>query len=156
MVLSDLRMGFEERLVFSFVVGGREGGGDRVRADLRAPGRGLPARNVGEEGQPMRPKFVVAFTNEIGPLVPASEFRLNQHWTGSHGPRWTGFDDNDAEVAGARAMSKVLGRPPLEAIPSEGYGFGNDASAAFGPPSFESAAVAVGDASSVAVLTLSY
>ena len=44
----------------------------------------------------------------------------------------------------------------LHGIPSEGYGFGNDASAAFGPPSYESAAVTVGDSSSVAVLTLSY
>ena len=44
----------------------------------------------------------------------------------------------------------------LLGIPSEGYGFGNDASAAFGPPSFESAAVTVGDTAAVAVLTLSY
>ena len=44
----------------------------------------------------------------------------------------------------------------LLGIPSEGYGFGNDASAAFGPPSYDSAAVTVGDSSSVAVLTLSY
>ena len=44
----------------------------------------------------------------------------------------------------------------LLGIPSEGYGFGNDASAAFGPRSFESAAVTVGDTSAVAVLTLSY
>ena len=44
----------------------------------------------------------------------------------------------------------------LLGIPSEGYGFGNDAGAAFGPPSFESAAVTVGDSSAVAVLTLSY
>ena len=44
----------------------------------------------------------------------------------------------------------------LLGIPSEGYGIGNDAGAAFGPPSFESAAVTVGDSPAVAVLTLSY
>ena len=44
----------------------------------------------------------------------------------------------------------------LIGIPSEGYGFGNDASAAFGPPDFEAAAVTVGDVSAVTVLTLSY
>ena len=44
----------------------------------------------------------------------------------------------------------------LLGIPSEGYGFGNDAGAAFGPPSFEAAAVDVDAASSVTALTLSY
>ena len=44
----------------------------------------------------------------------------------------------------------------LFGIPSEGYGFGNDASAAFGPPDFEDAAVTVGDMARVAVLTLNY
>ena len=41
-------------------------------------------------------------------------------------------------------------------IPSEGYGFGNDASAAFGPPKFEAAAVDVDAASGVTALTLAY
>ena len=44
----------------------------------------------------------------------------------------------------------------LLGIPSEGYGFGNDASAAFGPPSFEAAAVDVDAASGVTTLTLAY
>ena len=44
----------------------------------------------------------------------------------------------------------------LLGIPSEGYGFGNDASAAFGPPSFEAAAVDFKTASTVTALTLSY
>ena len=44
----------------------------------------------------------------------------------------------------------------LMGIPSEGYGFGNDASAAFGPPSFEAAAVDVDAASGVTALTLAY
>ena len=44
----------------------------------------------------------------------------------------------------------------LLGIPSEGYGFGNDASALFGPPDFEAAAITVGDTTVVAVLTLSY
>ena len=35
----------------------------------------------------------------------------------------------------------------LFGIPSEGYGFGNDASAAFGPCDVESAAVTIGDVS---------
>ena len=44
----------------------------------------------------------------------------------------------------------------LLGIPSEGYGFGNDASAAFGPPRFEAAAVEVEAASAVTAMTLSY
>ena len=44
----------------------------------------------------------------------------------------------------------------LLGIPSEGYGFGNDASAAFGPPSFEAAALDVDAASAVTAMTLSY
>ena len=44
----------------------------------------------------------------------------------------------------------------LLGIPSEGYGFGNDASAAFGPPRFEAAAVVVEAASAVTAMTLSY
>ena len=44
----------------------------------------------------------------------------------------------------------------LLGIPSEGYGFGNDASAAFGPPRFEAAAVDVDAASGVTALTLAY
>ena len=44
----------------------------------------------------------------------------------------------------------------LMGIPSEGYGFGNDASAAFGPPSFEAPAVDVDAASGVTTLTLAY
>ena len=44
----------------------------------------------------------------------------------------------------------------LVGIPSEGYGFGNDASATFGPPDFEAAAVTMGDVSAVTALTLSY
>ena len=44
----------------------------------------------------------------------------------------------------------------LVGIPSEGYGFANDPGAVFGPPSFEAAAVTVGDMSEDAVLTLSY
>ena len=46
--------------------------------------------------------------------------------------------------------------PNLLGIPSEGYGFGNDASAAFGPPSFEAAALDVDAASAVTAMTLSY
>ena len=41
-------------------------------------------------------------------------------------------------------------------IPTEGFGFGNDAKATFGPPSFDAAAVTVGDTSTVAVLTVVY
>lgn len=44
----------------------------------------------------------------------------------------------------------------LLGIPTEGYGFGNDASATFGPPKFEAAAVTVGNTQDVAVLTLNY
>ena len=44
----------------------------------------------------------------------------------------------------------------LIGIPSEGYGFGNDASATFGPPSFKAAAVTLGETSAVAALTLNY
>ena len=44
----------------------------------------------------------------------------------------------------------------LVGMPTEGYGFSNDARATFGPPKFEAAAVTVGDASEVAVLTLQY
>ena len=44
----------------------------------------------------------------------------------------------------------------LLGIPSEGYGFGNDASAAFGPPRFEAAAVDVDAAPGVTALTLAY
>lgn len=44
----------------------------------------------------------------------------------------------------------------LLGIPSEGYGFGNDASATFGPPRFEAAAVDVDAASGVTALTLAY
>ena len=44
----------------------------------------------------------------------------------------------------------------LLGIPSEGYGFGNDASAAFGPPRFEAAVVVVEAASAVTAMTLSY
>ena len=44
----------------------------------------------------------------------------------------------------------------LLGIPSEGYGFGNDASAAFGPPSFEAAAVDVNAAPGATALTLAY
>lgn len=44
----------------------------------------------------------------------------------------------------------------LMGIPSVGYGFGNDASAAFGPPTFEAAAVDVDAASGVTALTLAY
>lgn len=44
----------------------------------------------------------------------------------------------------------------LFGIPSEGYGFANDPDATFGPPSFEAAAVNVGDARGVAVMTLRY
>ena len=44
----------------------------------------------------------------------------------------------------------------LMGIPSEGYGFGNEASAAFGPPSFEAASVDVDAASGVTALTLAY
>ena len=44
----------------------------------------------------------------------------------------------------------------LVGIPTEGYGFGNDAKATFGPPDFEAAAVTVGDASAVAVMNVVY
>ena len=44
----------------------------------------------------------------------------------------------------------------LVGIPSEGYGFANDPVARFGPPDFEAAAVDVGDAPALAVMTLSY
>ena len=44
----------------------------------------------------------------------------------------------------------------LVGIPSEGYGFANDPSTTFGPPDFEDAAVTVGEASGVVVLTMSY
>ena len=41
-------------------------------------------------------------------------------------------------------------------IPSEGFGFANDADATFGPPDFEDAAVDVGDTAEVARMTLRY
>ena len=44
----------------------------------------------------------------------------------------------------------------LFGIPSEGFGFANDPDASFGPPGFEAAAVDVGDAGAVAVMTLRY
>ena len=44
----------------------------------------------------------------------------------------------------------------LIGIPSEGFGFANDPDASFGPPDFEAAAVNVGDAGVVAVMTLTY
>ena len=44
----------------------------------------------------------------------------------------------------------------LVGIPSEGYGFANDPDSSFGPPDFEAAAVSVGDAAEVAVMTLRY
>lgn len=44
----------------------------------------------------------------------------------------------------------------LVGIPSEGYGFANDPDSSFGPPDFEAAAVNVGDAAEVAVMTLRY
>ena len=44
----------------------------------------------------------------------------------------------------------------LLGIPKEGYGFGNDAKATFGPPGFEAAAVTVGDTSTVAVMNVVY
>ena len=44
----------------------------------------------------------------------------------------------------------------LFGIPTEGYGFGNDAKATFGPPSFDAAAVTVGDTSGVAVMNVVY
>lgn len=44
----------------------------------------------------------------------------------------------------------------LIGMPKEGYGFGNDASATFGPPGFEAAAVTVGDTSAVAVMNVVY
>ena len=44
----------------------------------------------------------------------------------------------------------------LVGIPSEGYGFANDASASFGPPKFEDAAVDVSDEHGTAVMTLRY
>lgn len=44
----------------------------------------------------------------------------------------------------------------LFGIPKEGYGFGNDAKATFGPPSFEAAAVTVGDTPGVAVMNVVY
>lgn len=44
----------------------------------------------------------------------------------------------------------------LFGIPKEGYGFGNDAKATFGPPGFEAAAVTVGDTPEVAVMNVVY
>ena len=44
----------------------------------------------------------------------------------------------------------------LVGIPSEGYGFANDPEARMGPPEFEAAAVRVGDAPALAIMTLSY
>lgn len=44
----------------------------------------------------------------------------------------------------------------LVGIPTEGYGFANDPDSSFGPPDFEAAAVNVGDAGEVAVMTLRY
>ena len=44
----------------------------------------------------------------------------------------------------------------LVGIPSEGYGFANDADASFGPPDFDAAAVDVGDGRATAVMTLRY
>ena len=41
-------------------------------------------------------------------------------------------------------------------IPKEGYGFANDPSTTFGPPDFDEAAVAVGEAPATAAMTLSY
>ena len=41
-------------------------------------------------------------------------------------------------------------------IPKEGYGFANDPPANFGPPSFEAAAVTVGDEPVTAAMTMSY
>ena len=46
-VLSDLRMGFDERLVFSFVVGRREGEAIEPAPVRRRPGPEFPPRNVG-------------------------------------------------------------------------------------------------------------
>lgn len=44
----------------------------------------------------------------------------------------------------------------LVGIPSEGYGFANDPNTSFGPARFDAAAVDVGDAAAVAVMTLRY
>ena len=44
----------------------------------------------------------------------------------------------------------------LLGVPSEAYGFSNDASATFGPPSFKAAAFTVGEEPAVAALTLNY
>jgi len=44
----------------------------------------------------------------------------------------------------------------LFGIPTEGYGFGNDAKATFGPPDFEAAAITVGDTPEVAVMNVVY
>ena len=41
-------------------------------------------------------------------------------------------------------------------IPTEGYGFANDAKAQFGPPTFEAAAVTVGDSPVAAAMTIHY
>ena len=44
----------------------------------------------------------------------------------------------------------------LVGIPTEGYGFGNNASGVLGPPGFEAAAVTVGEAPAASSLTLNY
>lgn len=44
----------------------------------------------------------------------------------------------------------------LFGIPTEGYGFTNDPKTTFGPPDFEDAAVDLGDASELAVMTMRY
>ena len=44
----------------------------------------------------------------------------------------------------------------LIGIPTEGFGFGNDARAMFGPPDFEAAAVTVGETSEVVVMNVVY
>jgi len=44
----------------------------------------------------------------------------------------------------------------LIGVPTEGYGFSNDASGAFGPPSFDGAAVRTADGRAVATVTLGY
>ena len=41
-------------------------------------------------------------------------------------------------------------------VPSEAYGFGNDAKATFGPPRFKAAAVTVGETPAATALTLNY
>ncbi len=101
-----------------------------------------------------------------------------------HGPRSKAtFPSGDAvasahrELAGAGTLRFVIrdlapGRYALTAfhdengngdldtglfgIPTEGYGFGNDAKATFGPPDFDAAAVNVGDTSEVAVMNVVY